>query len=259
MIDEALALDAGVEYPASDGRPVAETPLHYQRLADARHALATRFESRPGVYIGANMLVYDRQGDPTRSLSPDLFVAFGVEDRDRDVYKLWEDASPAFVLELTSKSTHAEDERKKARYSRWGVAEYFLYDPRAEYVKPPLQGFELAGGSYRAMATGVLPNGKAGFASRTLGLGLWLDGYVLRFYDPETGLNLLTTMEAETDRRKAHADRDKAEAKSRKAEADREEAEAKSRKAEADRDKAEAKSRQLEAELAELRARFGIP
>ena len=75
--------------------------------------------------------------------------------------------------------------------------------------------------------------------------GLWLDGSVLRFYDPETGLNLLTTMEAETDRRKAHADRDKAEAKSRKAEADREEA--------------EAKSRQLEAELAELRARFGIP
>ena len=231
MSDEALALDAGVEYPASDGRPVAETPLHHARLADARHALTQRFESRPGVYIGPNMLVYDRQGDPTQSLSPDLFVAFGVEERERDVYKLWEDPAPAFVLELTSKSTHGEDERKKARYSRWGVAEYFLYDPRAEYVKPPLQGFELTGGVYRAMATDVLPNGKAGFASRTLGLGLWLDGLVLRFYDPEAGRNLPTPMEAE---------------------AGWQEAEAKWRESETRR-------RQLEAELAEIKARTGIP
>ena len=238
MSDEALALDAGVEYPASDGRPVAETPLHHARLADARHALTQRFKSRPGVYVGPNMLVYDRQGDPTQSLSPDLFVAFGVEERERDVYKLWEDPAPAFVLELTSKSTHGEDERKKARYSRWGVAEYFLYDPRAEYVKPPLQGFELTGGVYRAMATDVLPNGKAGFASRTLGLGLWLDGLVLRFYDPETGRNLPTPMEAEAGWQEAEAGRQEAEAKWRESETRR---------------------RELEAELAEIKARTGIP
>ena len=231
MSDEALALDAVVEYPTSDGRPVAETPLHYWRLSDAANALAERFESRPHVYVAANMLVYDRQGDPTSSLSPDLFVAFDVEDRERDVYKLWEDAAPSFVLELTSKSTHREDDAKKARYSRWGVAEYFLYDPRAEYVKPPLQGFELAGGGYRAMATAVLPNGKPGFASGTLGLGLWLDGSVLRFYDPETGRNLLTPMEAETARR---------------------EFETRWRESEARRSKDEA-------ELAEVKARSGTP
>ena len=32
---EAPVVDASVEYPTSDGRPVAETPLHYSRLADA--------------------------------------------------------------------------------------------------------------------------------------------------------------------------------------------------------------------------------
>lgn len=221
MSDQALALDDGIEYPTSDGRPVAETPLHYRRLADAADVLTMRFESRPRVYVGVNMLVYEQRGNPRRSLSPDLFVAFDVEDRERDIYKLWEDDSPTFVLELTSKSTHREDERKKARYSLWGVTEYFLYDPRGEYVNPPLKGFELAGGIYRAMPTDVLPNGKPGFTSGTLGLGLWLDGSVLRFYDPETDRDLLTS-------------RDRAL-------------------------EANARAAALEAELAEIKARTGIP
>ena len=245
MSDEALVLDAGVEYPTSDGRPVAETPLHYQRLADAAHALNTRFESQPRVYVGVNMLVYDQQGNPRRHLSPDLFVAFDVEDRERDIYKLWEDRSPSFVLELTSKSTRGEDERKKARYSRWGVAEYFLYDPRAEYVKPPLQGFELVGGGYRAMATDVLPNGKRGFTSKTVGLGLWLDRSVLRFYDAQTGRNFETLGEVIAGRREDGT-------RLREYETLLGEAETKRREA-------ETKQREAENELAAVKARFGIP
>lgn len=118
---EAHVLDTGVEYPTSDGRPVAETPLHYRRLTDAAHALSVHFESLPGAYVGVNMLVYDDTGDPRRHLSPDIFVAFDVEDRERDIYKLWEDESPAFVLEVTSRSTRKEDERKKAdtRVGAW--------------------------------------------------------------------------------------------------------------------------------------------
>ena len=185
-MSEALTFDAGVEYPTRDGRPVAETPLHYRRLADAAHALTMRFESHPGAYVGVNMLVYDERGNPRRHLSPDVFVAFDVADREREIYKLWEDECPAFVLEVTSKTTRREDRRKKSRYARWGVPEYFLHDPRGEYIKPALKGFELSGTGYRKMATAVLPNGKAGFPSKTLGLGLWLDGSVLRFYDPET-------------------------------------------------------------------------
>ncbi|MYA16215.1 MAG: Uma2 family endonuclease [Gammaproteobacteria bacterium] len=252
MSDEALVLDAGVEYPTSDGRPVAETPLHYQRLADAAHALNTRFESQPGVYVGVNMLVYDQQGNPRRHLSPDLFVAFDVEDRERDIYKLWEDRSPSFVLELTSKSTRGEDERKKARYSRWGVAEYFLYDPRAEYVKPLLQGFELVGGGYRAMATDVLPNGKRGFTSKTVGLGLWLDRSVLRFYDAQTGRNFETLGEVIAGRREDGT-------RLREYETLLGEAETKRREAETKRREAETKQREAENELAAVKARFGIP
>ena len=155
-MSEAAAFDEGIEYPTSDGRPVAETPLHYRRLADAAHALTTLFDSRPDAYVGVNMLVYDEPGNPRRHLSPDIFIAFGVEDRYRDIYKLWQDRRPSFILEVTSKTTRREDERKRSRYARWGVEEYFMYDPRAEYMNPALAGLRAgrrcvpADGSQRA-------------------------------------------------------------------------------------------------------------
>ena len=269
---EALVDDAGVEYPTSDGRPVAETPLHYRRLADAAHVLGRRFGPRPDAYVGANMLVYDEPGNPARHLSPDLFVAFGVEDREREIYKLWEDEAPSFVLELTSKSTHREDERKKARYASWGVDEYVLYDPRGEYAKPPLQGFRRTGRGYRAVPTGILANGRPGFASDVLGLGLWLDGdgLVLRFHDPATGRDLPTPGEeaARADAEAGRADAEAARADAQTARADaqtarahgeagRADAEAGRADAEAARADAEAvQRRRLEAELAELRSRY---
>ena len=243
---EALAFDDGIEYPTADGRPVAETPLHYKRLADAAHALFTHYESRPGVYVGVNMMVYDERGNPRRFLSPDVFVAFGVADRERDIYKLWEERAPSFVLEMTSKSTRNEDERKMARYARWGVAEYFLYDPRREYVDPPLRAFELTRGTYRALRPGVLSNGERGIRSATLGLELWLDGSVLRFYDRVIGRNLLTPKE---ERLQAVAAQSEADAARSEAIAARSEAAAANARAAAET----ARRKQLEAELARLR------
>ena len=236
---EALAFDDGIEYPTRDGRPVAETPLHHRRLADAAHVMFTRYESRPGVYVGANMMVYDQPGNPRRFLSPDIFVAFGVADRQRETYKIWEERPPAFVLEITSKSTREEDERKMARYARWGVAECFLYDPRREYVDPPLRAFELVRGVYREKRPVLLSNGERGIPSRTLGLELWLDGSVLRFYDRAIRRNLLTPRE------------ERLQAQTARSEADAAQSEAQAANARAAEETA--KRKQLEAELARLR------
>lgn len=203
---DVRALDHSlVEYPTSDGRPVAETPLHYTRLAGLAHALTMFFRTRADAYVGVNMLVYHEPGNPRRHLSPDIFVAFGAPPREREIYKLWEEPSPAFVLEVTSRTTRREDERKKRRYAAWGVSEYVLYDPRAEYLEPPLQGFELDGGSYWPMHAGILANGERGLLSNQLGIGLWLDDGVLRCHDPATGRNLLTPEEAEQWARDAEA------------------------------------------------------
>ena len=214
-MSELLHADSrAVEFPTSDGRPVAETPLHYRRLSDLAYCLTTFFKRRADAYIGVNMLAYDDPREPRRHLSPDIFVAFGgANEEEREIYKLWEEPAPAFVLEVTSKSTRREDERKKARYAKWGVAEYFMYDPRGEYLAPALQGFELFRGVYRPMRERALSNGERGLSSGRLGLDLWLDGSTLRLYDPVAGRNLLTP--EETSQRLAAAEMELSELKSR--------------------------------------------
>ena len=166
-----------VEYPSSDGKPMAETDLHFDRITYAANALKIRYAATPNVYVGANMLVYDEPGNPRRSLAPDVFVVFGVPKHRRDVFKIWEEKPPSFVLEITSRSTRREDtDAKRRRYAAWGVDEYFLYDPRGEYLAPPLVGLSLRQGRYRSMSPVRLRNGEHGYRSDTLGLHLWLKG-----------------------------------------------------------------------------------
>ena len=195
---EAVPDSSVVEYPTSDGKPLAETDLHFDRLTYAAHALKIRYADTPDVYVGANMLVYDEPDNPRRHLAPDVFVVFGVPNQRRDLFKIWEEKPPSFVLEVTSKTTRHEDMRtKRQRYAAWGVAEYFLYDPRSEYLAPPLQGLALRDGVYQSMPLMRLPNGRHGYASQVLGIHLCLRGSELRLFDPAKGCDLRTHEEAE--------------------------------------------------------------
>ena len=246
-----------VEYPSSDGKPVTETSLHYNRLRDVVTALQDRYDDRDDVFVGPNLQVYYVPDKPRIHLAPDVFVVFGVPNQDRDVFKLWEEGVPAFVLEITSKSSEEDDlDKKRRRYAAWGVSEYFLYDPRVEHLTPPLRGLSLAGGRYREMRERVLPNGERGLVSEALGLHLWLRGRELRLYDPDTGADLLTPAE-QTARADSEAEaRAQAEARA-DSEAARADAEAKARAAAEARVDAEAKARAAaEARIRELEAQL---
>ena len=206
MSEGPVAPSDAVQYPTRDGRPVAETDLHYLRLTGAAYGLRKYLADRDDVYVGSNLMVFDEPGNPRRHLSPDIFVAFGVRSGSRDLFKIWEENPPSFVLEITSKTARREDERtKRQRYAQWGVPEYFLYDPRAEWVKPPLQGFRLQGRRYRRMAECVLPNGKRGLECKTLALYLWLRHGELRLYEPVSGRDLPTPEEEGAARELAEA------------------------------------------------------
>ena len=242
-----------VEYPTADGKPVAESDLHFQRLTYVAHVLKIRYETRADVFVGANLLVYDTPGNPRRHLSPDVFVAFGVADGDRDLFKIWEERPPSFVLEVTSKSTRGEDMgTKRQRYAAWGVDEYFLYDPRGEYLTPPLQGLALRAGAYRPLPRSRLPNGERGYRSAALGVHLWLKGSELRLFDPATGQDLRTHAEEAAARRAAEA-RAEDEAAVRRA------AEARAEDETAARVRAEARIAELEARIRKQRIPPTVP
>lgn len=179
-----------LEYPSSDGRPMAESDLHRQTMVDLIDRLMAHFAKRDDVYVSGNMLVYYEEGNVGRHLAPDCFVVFGAANHHRETFKTWEEgAVPSVVFEITSKTTRDEDtEAKFAVYQNvWRVDEYFLFDPTEESLSPSLAGFRRVRGELQAMR---LTRGQ--LTSRPLGLTLSRDGQQLRLHDTATGAMLLT-------------------------------------------------------------------
>ncbi|MEH2191231.1 MAG: Uma2 family endonuclease [Nostoc sp.] len=184
-----------IEYPDEDGKPMAEGDLQCSYLTYARNVLRIYFQNHPDVYVAGNLFIYYEKGYPESVVAPDVFVVFGVENRDRRSYKIWEEnnQTPNFVLEITSKSTRSKDQgAKKGIYAFLGVREYFQYDPTGDYLNPQLQGLQLVDGNYFPMATNTLPDGTVSLLSEVLGLELRLEAGKLRFYNPIKGQTLLT-------------------------------------------------------------------
>ena len=216
----ALRALSDKELPSTDGRPMPEPMVQGRPLRYTVGALEWLYRRRrPGTCVAGDLLVYaegrPEPGGRVRALTiaPDVLVAFGVGERDRDSYVIWKEGkAPDFVLEIASKSTWRQDrDEKPARYASLGVEEYFLYDPDGGRLEPRLQGYALHAGRYRALPGGRLGNGEWGVCSRVLGVCAWLRGPrgELRWYDPETGKDLKDLGEAEE---RAEAAEERAEA-----------------------------------------------
>lgn len=205
MATPALAVPPGapveVEYPESDGRPMAESDVHYRRIVDVRHMLERYFADEPAVYVSGNLLLYYEEGEPRLCVAPDILVVQGVPKGLRRVYKRWEEGRvPQFVLEVTSRSTRGEDLGAKRGLYEWlGVQEYFLYDPLAEYLSPPLRGYRLVEGRFEP----ITPASNGALVSQVLGLELHLRDGELRLFDPRAGRWLPTPAEEGAARQEA--------------------------------------------------------
>ena len=196
-----------VEYPESNGQPMAESDLHQEEMIYLKQALRNHFRDVPDVYVASNMFLYFKQEDPRSVVAPDLFVIKGVSKEPRGKYLLWQEGRvPCFVVEVTSASTRREDLlTKKACYERLGVEEYLLLDPLGEYLESRLAGYRLSQGRYRP----IQPGDGGSLESRTTGVLLLLEGTRLRMIDAATGRPLrrpeewFAAQEAEEARRQA--------------------------------------------------------
>ena len=238
-----------IEYPSGDGKPMAENDAQLAAILYGIGALRVYYEAQGDVYVSGDLLMYYKEGNTKASVAPDVFVVFGVEDRKRRHYLVWEEGKgPDFVLEVASKSTWREDlGPKRELYARLGVKEYWQYDPTGEYFTPVLQGLRLTGGGYVRQLAVTSPDGALTLRSETLGLELRAQGAEMRFRDPVTGRVLLSQSEEHTARREAES-RAEAAAVRAKREADARREEAAARRA------AEARVAELEALLGKTRS-----
>ena len=142
-----------------------------------REGLWLRYQDSPDVFVAGDLMVYFDGPQASLAtadrLAPDLMVAFGVRNRHRRTYPVWEvGKAPDFVLEIVSPDTRKKDVvEKPALYHRMGVREYFLFDPDARR-EPRLRGWRFGRAKDVALPLAAPVDGMRGIFSEALGLHL---------------------------------------------------------------------------------------
>lgn len=192
-----------IEYPESDGEPLAENTKQLWWIVLIFSNLSTLFHDRPDVFIAADLFWYPVEGQPEQRLAPDILVVFGRPKGHRRSYMQWlEDNVPMTVVFeiLSPKNTPQEMSGKFAFYEEHGVEEYYVYDPDTNQLSVFLrQGTVLR--RIRPLAN---------FASPRLGIRFDLSGEELVIVGPD-GQRFVTLEEETLARREAEVARSHAE------------------------------------------------
>jgi Uma2 family endonuclease len=121
-----------IVYPDSDGKPMAENTLQFRWIVVIKEGLELVFADRRDVFVAGDLLWYPVEGHPEIRAAPDAMVAVGRPKGDRGSYMQWKEDNipPQVVWEVLSPgNTRAELEEKFDFYERYGVEEYYQYDP----------------------------------------------------------------------------------------------------------------------------------
>ena len=174
-------------YPSEDGTPVAESYDHLYAILTTLEVLKQYLAGRQATVL-ADQFLYYSQGFPKLRVAPDVMVIFDVAPGGRDNYKIWEEGQvPKVIFEMTSPSTRDDDRSfKKNLYQQLEVEEYWLFDPKGEWIPEKLQGYRLRGENYELITDN---------RSISLQLRLVAEDKLIGFYREDTGEKLLMPTE----------------------------------------------------------------
>ena len=121
-----------IVYPESDGKPLADNTLQADWIVLIKTNLDILHRDDPAVFVAMDLFWYPVEGEPKVVFAPDVMVAFGRPKGYRGSYLQWAEdrVAPQVVFEILSpKNTRREMARKLAFYDRFGVEEYYEFDP----------------------------------------------------------------------------------------------------------------------------------
>jgi Uma2 family endonuclease len=178
-----VALDRELVYPDSDGQPMADNTKQFRWIVLIKENLEYLFIEDETVFVAGDLLWYPVEGRPDIRVAPDVLVAFGRPKGDRGSYRQWQEGfvAPQVVFEILSPSnTTKEMSRKLLFYNRYGVEEYYIYDPDSN----ELTGLE------RLMGELTPIDAIDGWVSPRLGIRFELTTSTLNLYDSQGNLFL---------------------------------------------------------------------
>lgn len=121
-----------VVYPESDGKPMADNTKQFRWIVTLEGGFEALFRDREDVFVAGDLFWYPVEGRPDIRMAPDVMIVFGRPKGDRGSYKQWEEdgIAPQVVFEVLSPGNSLLEMAKKLEfYDRYGVEEYYLYDP----------------------------------------------------------------------------------------------------------------------------------
>lgn len=121
-----------IEYPDSDGEPMSDNTLQFEWIVTLKGGLDAAFRRDSNVFVAGDLLWYPVEGDNRTRAAPDTMVVIGRPKGYRGSYKQWleEGIAPQVVFEVLSPGNRpGELDRKFKFYERFGVEEYYQYDP----------------------------------------------------------------------------------------------------------------------------------
>jgi Uma2 family endonuclease len=116
---------------------MADNTLQFRWIVTIRGGLDAVFAHDPNVFVAGDLLWYPVEGNPLIRIAPDILVAFGRPKGDRGSYLQWQEdnIAPQVVWEVLSPNNRPPEMLRKFEfYQRYGVEEYYLYDPDAGEV-----------------------------------------------------------------------------------------------------------------------------
>ncbi len=167
-----------VEYPDSDGQPMSDNTLQFQWIVTIQGNLDALFRHDPNVFVAGDLLWYAVQGQPQIRTAPDAMVVFGRPKGYRGSYQQWREGgiAPQVVFEVLSPGNRPDEmDQKFDFYDRFGVEEYYLYDPQGR----ELGGWTRVGGHLQPVAA------MHGWVSPRLGIRFDLSGEELVIFRPD--------------------------------------------------------------------------
>lgn len=231
--------ESNIHYPESDGKPMADNTLQWDWMVKIVGELRAQYAGQT-VFVAGDLFWYPVQGQPKTVVAPDALVAFGRPAGYRGSYKQWEEGgvAPQVVFEVLSPQNDDDEmDDKLTFYDTHGVEEYYVIDPYDGLVT----GYRRRRGKLSQVMK------MNGYVSPRLGCKFEMTGDGLVLFTPDgrpfqtredREAELLdelrqTTLDMETERRRAHAEKLRADDERARAEAEKARAEAEKARADA--------------------------
>jgi len=178
VITPTVAQATTIEYPESDGQPMADNTKQFEWITAIKGNLDALFAERADVFVAGDLFWYPREGFNTVRAAPDVMVAFGRPKGHRGSYLQWREdhIAPQVVFEILSPgNTVSEMSKKFSFYERYGAEEYYLYDPDSN---------ELSGWLREGQHLNTIDE-MNGWISPRLGIRFDLSGDELKLFYPD--------------------------------------------------------------------------